>query len=393
MIAVWNLIAGKCRVSQRKRLAVEWSSASPEALTVSESSVPGLPGVQCSYSSAWPAGQMGDVGSWPKVQFQSHRSYTSTVTGRTPSIGNSWSIARHFSRRPRGSMTPLTHPNCPVPPQTPASDAVFDRLHNRLPAVSPENLRAFATALSKQPGHQFEHDGLPAILLEQAGVVSLSASPLQPVMWSHYSNNHKGFCVGFSSHGILADCADARVQLCPIHYLEDRPDFSDHDFPALEFMKMHLTTKSSGWSYEQEFRLINFFAGENRILRISSDTVMEVYLGYRMPDPVRKEILDAVQAIPDVLVRQVKKKGQSFLLNAVSLGLSQNQNRGPEFKCTPMLSIGKEIHCRIVCPMCEKPDRVKIEQRKIQDLPPVHCRHCGQEGHVFIILYESNPSG
>ena len=271
---------------------------------------------------------------------------------------------------------------------TPTSDPLVAQLRAELPGVPDEILRAFAGSLISKFDPQRAHDAFSALMLPGTGVLSLSASPTEPTMWSHYSRNHEGFCVGLSSGGLLADCkaAGREVDLFAVDYVDERPDFAFEDLPALELLRLHLKTKSRGWAYEQEYRLVEYFVRGDRMLRISPDTVVEVLIGCRMPAGHRSELIEELRAIPDVLLRQVKRERQSLKLKVVSLGLSQNQHRGPEFDCTPRFSIGADVHCTIVCPSCAWPDRVIIARQEFAGLPTVRCGQCGQQGHVFILF-------
>src|SRR5436190_15045032 len=46
--------------------------------------------------------------------------------------------------------------------------------------------------------------GLAKASASRLGVFSLSLDPLNILMWSHYSSNHSGFCVGFNAGLLLS---------------------------------------------------------------------------------------------------------------------------------------------------------------------------------------------
>lgn len=71
------------------------------------------------------------------------------------------------------------------------------------------------------------------------------------LMWSHYAQQHKGICIGFSFNYSTMD-----YEVHPVNYA---PDFNPPDF-GLEPNKAILywmTTKYVKWTYENEYRLIN----------------------------------------------------------------------------------------------------------------------------------------
>ena len=80
-------------------------------------------------------------------------------------------------------------------------------------------------------------------------VVCLTARPDNLLMWSHYSNNHKGLCLGFYHYTVSTR----------VHYTNQFPkvDFNEINQPSyLEISIVNiLHTKSPEWSYEEERRM------------------------------------------------------------------------------------------------------------------------------------------
>lgn len=70
-----------------------------------------------------------------------------------------------------------------------------------------------------------------------------------PLMWAHYANSHKGFCVGYSKADILKLADEAQK----INYSDEMQSINDCDekiFSSLLFQK------STSWGEENEFRAI-----------------------------------------------------------------------------------------------------------------------------------------
>ena len=76
------------------------------------------------------------------------------------------------------------------------------------------------------------------------------------LMWSHYAQNHKGFCIEYD----LSDW-DCKDHLKPVQYVDERhyirSNFADNLPPnaGREIMDAALF-KSAEWSYEKEWRLV-----------------------------------------------------------------------------------------------------------------------------------------
>lgn len=78
----------------------------------------------------------------------------------------------------------------------------------------------------------------------RTGLLCFSRNWQNPVQWSHYSNRHRGICLGFEIPGEL---------LAQVSYVNSRtpwPKVVDKSF----FDKI-IRTKFSHWSYEDEFRM------------------------------------------------------------------------------------------------------------------------------------------
>jgi hypothetical protein len=75
------------------------------------------------------------------------------------------------------------------------------------------------------------------------GLVCFASAWNNPVLWAHYSDKHRGMCLGF----------DVKEEVAKrITYSQQRIPWKDVD---LEFVQDILWTKFSGWSYEDEVRV------------------------------------------------------------------------------------------------------------------------------------------
>lgn len=87
---------------------------------------------------------------------------------------------------------------------------------------------------------------------EHTGLLCFSEDWAEPVMWSHYASKHRGICLGFD---ISRDC------LQKVAYQDDRIRAGLGDTPSPtelepELQSHLLCTKSRGWSYEVEQRML-----------------------------------------------------------------------------------------------------------------------------------------
>lgn len=129
------------------------------------------------------------------------------------------------------------------------------------------------------------------------------------LMWAHYSNYHKGFCVEYNIPSDVAG-VDARtkrvVAMRPINYVDNMPYKQD-----LTFEEAFLT-KSKRWEYEHEVRMIYFKQGDNSanpVVSLGTDyekSIRAVYIGMRCHKEHEAEILDIMRAHPSIPVYRMK---------------------------------------------------------------------------------------
>lgn len=109
------------------------------------------------------------------------------------------------------------------------------------------------------------NDGLANIIQERIlslGIVSLSETPRNLLMWAHYADEHKGICIEFDGDMMFnqeLNHLNRRYAIQPtkVYYDKIRPSYECHTHDELnKHIKKHLLTKSDEWIYEKEHRCI-----------------------------------------------------------------------------------------------------------------------------------------
>jgi len=93
-------------------------------------------------------------------------------------------------------------------------------------------------------GQLYEIINNQKITTHEVGVFSLCEEANNNVMWSHYGNSHKGFCIGFNVTELFDVFKDSF--LGKVSYHEEFPNIND--IHNLNFIK------SKEWEYEKEYR-------------------------------------------------------------------------------------------------------------------------------------------
>lgn len=168
---------------------------------------------------------------------------------------------------------------------------------------------------------EFFHD--VAVAEQQYNVACFSEDNTSSLMWGHYADGHKGFCLEYDFTEILADCAQScnEVRSCnkfllglpiaPICYSENRFDATDgvlsiiqHEltreakidmknyFSDMLLIVKCLLTKSNDWKYEKEWRLFNQYPNDIKAHRpILKLKPKAIYLGCFIKQDDKDELL------------------------------------------------------------------------------------------------------
>ena len=164
---------------------------------------------------------------------------------------------------------------------------------------------------------------------KRTGVLSLSTKWNSILMWGHYSNSHKGFCIGFDSEYL--DSCGLFNKGGLITYSNDYPQIDPtlDDIIELSFLQTH--TKSDLWSYESEYRYNKIFPNspsvQERILMIDLNGIKEIILGINFPINDIKEIVE-ISKKNKIELYQTKKKPYKFELVREKIAYTQS-SRSP----------------------------------------------------------------
>lgn len=113
---------------------------------------------------------------------------------------------------------------------------------------------------------------------DSVAILSLTTSDENPLMWAHYGDEHRGFCIGydvscafFSSEYCLIPASEGKVVYTDEKPLSESPEFDpglydaflqamgleeDVTPQAAEIARQLYLTKSGDWEYEDEYRVV-----------------------------------------------------------------------------------------------------------------------------------------
>jgi len=151
-------------------------------------------------------------------------------------------------------------------------------------------------------------------LVQNLGICAFSALPNHMLMWSHYANHHRGFCVEY-------DCRKGtklRKLAHEVKYEDSMPSLSAVDFAqpnkekALETLWL---TKAKCWSYEKEWRVM---MSEGDKAYEAPSSVVSVIFGDRLPESERIMVAQALRHQPEIEFKEALLREGEFLIEIIT---------------------------------------------------------------------------
>jgi hypothetical protein len=160
------------------------------------------------------------------------------------------------------------------------------------------------------------------------GVCCFSSANLDPLLWSHYGDSHKGLCIGYSLD------RDPRPDLQKVVYGGRRSIKTStvvkailhHDAKAKKLLEREiLLRKADCWKYENEWRLIGSHGIQDSPLKLKNVT-----FGLRCPKAVKHAIVKSLTGRVDKIeFFEVSSVRGRFSLKKESLNLDELPNYMP----------------------------------------------------------------
>lgn len=149
------------------------------------------------------------------------------------------------------------------------------------------------------------------LMLNERGVSCFAERNDNLLMWSHYGDGHRGFCLEFdtkfepfasNSHRVIYSTEVPEID--PAKALLD----TSHNM-----MQSLIVTKSSEWEYEREWRLLHMEA--NKLYTYDWKSLTGIYLGCCMPDENAELLCMILRDSPTKLYRMRRSEDQFQILS------------------------------------------------------------------------------
>ena len=150
-------------------------------------------------------------------------------------------------------------------------------------------------------------------IINKSGICCFTKDERNLLMWSHYSESHKGICLKFD---ILKD-PDFFVYPLPVNYRDDYPDYN-HLGNRQTLVNDIVLSKSKDWIYEQEIRVLKIHS--NGLIQFNKNSLVEIIFGCK----ANKKDIDEIITLSkengfNVKFKQASKKDREFALEIIDL--------------------------------------------------------------------------
>ena len=153
--------------------------------------------------------------------------------------------------------------------------------------------------------------------INKFGVFSMSQINENILMWSHYANQHKGFCIGFvrKKNNLLGDIKRAQPVEYDCNYPGVDPLDESGSYNHSIFTKM-IFTKAKNWEYEKEWRLVYDEGDKEEPLPAD---ISSIIFGLRMQEEHTATIRNILAGQPNIRFQRAKEVEYQFRLEIIDL--------------------------------------------------------------------------
>ena len=176
---------------------------------------------------------------------------------------------------------------------------LYDRIKNSRSDRSTFDMKYLT---DEKPNKRFVNDFIESELSikeqirSKVGVTCFSKHVNEILLWSHYADMHKGFCLEFDT-GVPIMEGQQKTELYEVKYSKSnsyrRLDILDI-LNKPDVIEVLLTTKSHQWHYEKEWRIFSNDGG-NKLYPFNFEALTGVYFGYKMPQEDRDVIASVLK--------------------------------------------------------------------------------------------------
>lgn len=169
--------------------------------------------------------------------------------------------------------------------------SIFRGLQHRYPHLLVNDLLEMAANIYNEDRHRDNEvwknmgEDMINVFRKKVGLYCLSERRDSILMWSHYADEHLGYCIGFTA----TDYTPMFGRAQKVDYSEKYPLIDHYVTPIEEQAKLAFQTKFTDWKYEKEWRIIEHQNGSG-VQSYPHELMESVTFGLRM-EKKEKELI------------------------------------------------------------------------------------------------------
>lgn len=145
---------------------------------------------------------------------------------------------------------------------------------------------------------------------QNLGIFSLSKTFKDELLWAHYANKHKGFCIEYDLNLLLESFNPEKAYSYSVIYKNKVPEISFFDLSKKDdsILRKMSSIKSRRWEYEKEYRIITNNYGEQQY---NFNALKSIYFGMRI-DSIEKDSIFKTLKERDIKFYQMQRIENSY---------------------------------------------------------------------------------
>ena len=206
--------------------------------------------------------------------------------------------------------------DCQILPNTNNSEAELQELFEKYAGsvISRDKINELASIVHKDP-NKWKNciEEIFNRLVNSAGICCFTTNEKDLLMWSHYSDSHKGVCLKFDT---FKD-PEFFVNPLPIKYANEYPEYS-HLTNSQQLVQSTVLSKSLDWKYEDEVRVIKI--NEHGLKPFAKKALIEIIFGCKSSQQDIAEIIELATTNDfKITFKRAERKNREFSLKFIDL--------------------------------------------------------------------------
>ena len=180
------------------------------------------------------------------------------------------------------------------------------------------------------------------------GIYSLSRTPLDELLWAHYANAHRGFCIAYDLDTLLQNDGENHLHYYPVTYSKKPPSIGLLDIARSKqngLIKKFAFHKSKRWEYEKELRIVTSKQGLNSYYHTA---LKSIYFGLNMTESDKTRIIELLKGRA-VNYYQIQLERNSYKFKAIKVENDSSPESTTYLRKLPIaLTNGKDVEFEVL---------------------------------------------